>query len=250
MKILLNGACGRMGLVLRKMIEEGRQGASLAAAVDACGSGEGILKSLSDFSGEADCIVDFSNHAATTELCAYAAARGLPLVVATTGQTEQERETLLETSKKIPVLFSGNMSLGIAVLTSLARRAAEMFPDADVEIVEAHQNQKLDVPSGTALMLADAVRDARPEAELLVGRHENGKRSKREIGIHSLRMGNTVGVHEVIINTGTQLLTLRHEAQDRSLFAEGALAAAAFLISRKPGLYNMDDLVRQNKEDK
>ncbi len=250
MKILVNGACGRMGIVLRKMIEEGRQGASLAAAVDAYGSGEDILKSLSDFRGEADCIIDFSNHAATMELCAYAAARGLPLVVATTGQTAQERETIRETSKKIPVFFSGNMSLGIAVLTSLARQAAEMFPDADVEIVEAHHNQKLDVPSGTALMLANAVKDARPEAELLVGRHENGKRSKREIGIHSLRMGNTVGIHEVIINTGTQLLTLRHEAQDRSLFAEGALAAAAFLISREPGLYNMDDLVRQDKEDK
>ncbi len=250
MKILVNGACGRMGRVLRKMIEEGRQGASLAAAVDACGSGDGVLKSLSDFRGEADCIIDFSNHAATEELCAYAAARGLPLVVATTGQTDRERETIRETSKKIPVFFSGNMSLGIAVLTSLARQAAQMFPDADVEIVEAHHNQKLDVPSGTALMLADAVKDARPEAEFLVGRHENGKRSKREIGIHSLRMGNTVGVHEVILNTGTQLLTLRHEAQDRSLFAEGALAAAAFLISRKPGLYNMDDLVRQDEEVK
>lgn len=250
MKILLNGACGRMGLVMQKMIAEGRQNASLSAAVDAYGSGDGILKSLSGFDGEADCMIDFSNHAATNELCAYAAARGLPLVVATTGQTDEELETLRETSKKVPVFLSGNMSLGIAVLTSLARQAAKMFPDADIEIVEAHHNQKLDVPSGTALMLANAVRDARPEAEFLVGRHENGKRSKREIGIHSLRMGNTVGMHEVIVNTGTQILTLRHEAQDRSLFAEGALAAAAFLISRGPGLYNMDDLVRQDREDK
>ena len=111
--------------------------------------------------------------------------------------------------------------------------------------MESHHNQKLDVPSGTALMLAKAVQAARPEATLLVGRHENGKRTKAEVGIHSLRMGNTVGIHEVIINTGTQLLTLKHEAQDRALFADGAVAAAAFLVTQKPGLYTMDDLVKE-----
>ena len=100
------------------------------------------------------------------------------------------------------------------------------------------------MPSGTALMLAKAVKDARPEAEFLVGRHENGKRTKQEIGIHSLRMGNTVGIHEVIVNTGTQIITLKHEAQDRSLFAEGALTAAEFLAKQSAGLYNMDDMVK------
>lgn len=245
MKIILNGASGRMGRVLQTMIAEGRQGSSLAAAVDSFSQGDGILSSLSQFQGEADCIIDFSNHAATHTLCAYAAERSLPLVIATTGQTDEERAVILETSKRIPIFFSGNMSLGIAVLTQLARTAAKMFPEADIEIVEAHHNQKLDVPSGTALMLAHAVQDARPDSTLLVGRHENGKRSRQEIGIHSLRMGNTVGVHEVIVNTGTQILTLKHEAQDRSLFAEGALSAAAFLIGKAPGQYNMDDLVAQ-----
>ena len=127
-------------------------------------------------------------------------------------------------SKSIPLFYSGNMSLGIALLTEMARMAAKMFPEADIEIVEQHHNRKIDVPSGTALMLAHAVQEARPDTVLNVGRHENGKRSPKEIGIHSLRMGNTVGVHEVIVNTGTQVLTLKHEAQDRSLFAEGALA--------------------------
>ena len=119
-----------------------------------------------------------------------------------------------------------------------------MFPDADIEIVESHHNQKLDVPSGTALMLAKAVQEARPQAELVVGRHENGKRKKSEVGIHSLRMGNTVGIHEVIVNTGTQIITLKHEAQDRSLFAEGALTAAAFITGKEPGIYDMKDLVK------
>ena len=245
MKIILNGASGRMGKVLQAMISEGRQGSTLAAAVDFFSQDDGILSSLSQFQGEADCIIDFSNHAATGPLCAFAAERSLPLVIATTGQTDEERAVISETAKRIPLFYSGNMSLGIAVLTQLARTAAKMFPDADVEIVESHHNQKLDVPSGTALMLAHAVQDVRPDSNLLVGRHENGKRTRQEIGIHSLRMGNTVGIHEVIVNTGTQILTLKHEAQDRSLFAEGALSAAAFLIGKRPGLYNMDDLVAQ-----
>ncbi len=245
MKIILNGASGRMGKVLQAMIAEGRQGSTLAAAVDSFSQDDGVLSSLSQFQGEADCIIDFSNHAATGPLCAFAAERSLPLVIATTGQTDEERAVISETAKRIPLFYSGNMSLGIAVLTQLARTAAKMFPDADVEIVESHHNQKLDVPSGTALMLAHAVQDVRPDSNLLVGRHENGKRTRQEIGIHSLRMGNTVGIHEVIVNTGTQILTLKHEAQDRSLFAEGALSAAAFLIGKRPGLYNMDDLVAQ-----
>jgi 4-hydroxy-tetrahydrodipicolinate reductase len=144
------------------------------------------------------------------------------------------------------VFRSANMSLGIAVLLDLARRAARMFPDADVEIVEAHHNQKLDVPSGTALMLANAVRSVRPEAEFVVGRHENGKRKKSEIGIHSLRLGNEVGMHEILITTGNETLTLKHEAESRALFAEGALAAAAWLMGKPAGLYNMQDLLEES----
>lgn len=243
MKILVNGACGHMGRALRAMIDQGNNGAELAANVDAYGQEDGVLSSLTAFTGDADCIVDFSNHAATKELTDYAVARKMPLVIATTGQTEEEIALIHKAAESVPVFFSGNMSLGIAVLTRLVRDTVKMFPDADVEIVEQHHNRKLDVPSGTALMLGRAVQEARPDAELLVGRHENGKRKKTEVGIHSLRMGNTVGVHEVIINTGTQILTLKHEAQDRSLFAEGALAAAAFLIGKAPGLYDMNAIV-------
>ncbi len=241
MKIIINGAGGRMGKALTAMVEAGCRSSVLAAAVDPFV--EGFLPTLDAFNGEADCIIDFSNHSGTAALTAYAAEKNLPLVIATTGHTEEELAVIRAASEKIPVFYSGNMSLGIALLVQLARQTAKMFPDADVEIVESHHNQKLDVPSGTALMLARAVQDARPASHLLVGRHENGKRTKEEIGIHSLRMGNTVGIHEVIVNTGTQIITLKHEAQDRSLFAEGALAAAAFLCGKAPGMYNMDDIV-------
>ena len=243
MKLIVNGAAGHMGRALCALIAQGRQGAALAAMVDRC-PGEGMLGALRDFPGEADCIVDFSHHAATEELTDYAVARGIPLVVATTGQTEAELACIHRAAEAVPLFFSANMSLGVAVLSSLVKQAAAMFPDADIEIVEQHHNRKLDVPSGTALMLGRAVQEARPEAELVVGRHENGKRDPREVGIHSLRMGNTVGIHEVYINTGTEVLTLRHEAQDRALFAAGALSAAAFLQGKAPGLYNMDDLTR------
>ena len=240
MKFVINGAGGRMGKALRAMIAP----CDLAAAVDPFVQEGGMLASLDAFEGEADCIIDFSNHAGTEALLTYAKAKKMPVVIATTGHTEEELALIREASATVPVFYSGNMSVGIALLTRLARQTAAMFPNADIEIVESHHNQKLDVPSGTALMLAKAVKDARPEAELLIGRHENGKRTKQEIGIHSLRMGNTVGIHEVIVNTGTQIITLKHEAQDRSLFAEGALAAAEFLAGKTPGLYNMDDMVK------
>ena len=243
MNIIINGAGGRMGRALRAMAEKGCRNAVLAGMVDPYVNEEGMLDSLTAFEGNADCIIDFSNHAGTADLVAYAAERKLPVVIATTGHTEEELALIRKAAEEVPVFYSGNMSLGIALLTHLARETARMFPDADVEIVESHHNQKLDVPSGTALMLARAVQDARPESRFVVGRHENGKRAKEEIGIHSLRMGNTVGIHEVIVNTGTQIITLKHEAQDRSLFAEGALAAAAFLVGKAPGMYNMDDMV-------
>ena len=243
MNILINGAGGRMGRALTAMIAKGCRNAVLAGAVDPFVREEGILPSLADFEGSAHCIIDFSNHEGTRALLDYAVAKGLPVVICTTGHTEEELSAIRAAAEQIPLFHSGNMSLGIAVLTQLVRKAAAMFPDADIEIVESHHNQKLDVPSGTALMLARAVQDSRPGSNMLVGRHENGKRTRQEIGIHSLRMGSTVGIHEVIINTGTQVITLKHEAQDRSLFAEGALSAAAFLIGKAPGLYTMDDIV-------
>ena len=232
-----------MGRALSAMVQNSPD-ITVAGAVDAFVKEEGFVSSLAQCKEKADCIIDFSNHAGTKDLMDYAVEKAIPVVVCTTGHTEQELAYIQKAAEKVAVFHSGNMSVGIALLTRLAKETAKMFPDADIEIVESHHNQKLDVPSGTALMLAKAVQQVRLGAKLLVGRHENGKRTKEEIGIHSLRMGNTVGIHEVIVNTGTQIITLKHEAQDRSLFAEGALTAAAFLTAQTPGLYNMEDLVK------
>ena len=245
MRILVNGAGGRMGTVLRAMIETGCHNAVLVGAVGRKASGNGIVTSLYDIPGKADCIIDFSNHAGIYNLLHYALEQCVPVVVATTGHTGEEFTAIKAAANKIPVFYSGNLSLGIALLMQTVRAAMAMFPDADVEIVESHHNQKLDVPSGTALMLARAVQDVRPEMRLLVGRREEGKREKPEIGIHSLRMGNTVGTHEVLISTDSQVISLKQEALNRSLFAEGALSAAAFLIKQPPGLYGMDDLMKE-----
>ena len=242
MKIIVHGAAGRMGREVMRLISAEGSNNTLAAAVDAYGEGD-MLTSLDLFSGEADCIIDFSNHTATPALLEYAKKRGIAVIIATTGHTKEELDGIKAASESIPVFFSANMSLGVALLCNLAKTAAAAFPDADIEIIEKHHNRKLDVPSGTALMLADSVREARPEAEYLIGRHDYGKRTKEEIGIHSLRLGNVVGEHEVIISTDTQIITLKHEAQSRSLFAEGAISAAEFLCGKGAGLYQMKDIV-------
>jgi len=246
MKIIVNGALGHMGAIVCDVVREGVYGAELAARVDRCAQNgtEGLYAALTDYTGKADCVIDFSNHAGIEELLAYCVERELPVVVATTGHTAEEKEKIFEASKHIPVFFSGNMSVGVAVLCSLAQKAAAMYLDADIEIIEKHHNRKLDVPSGTALMLAESIRKVREEAEFNIGRHTNGKRQKNEIGIHSLRYGNEVGTHEVIISNGSETLTLKHEAENRSLFARGAVTAASFITGKDPGLYAMGDIMK------
>lgn len=247
MNIIIHGAAGRMGRMVEEAARAGFARARVAALVDPRmpeGGAAGCYAALRDYDGPADAVIDFSNHAAVRELLDCCVARKLPVVVGTTGQTEAELALISAAAEQIPVFRSANMSVGVAVLADLARRAAAAFPAADIEIVEIHHNQKLDVPSGTALLLADAVREARPDATLLVGRHENGKRTAREIGIHSIRLGNEVGTHEIYISTGSETIALRHQAHGRALFAEGALTAAAFLIGKPAGLYGMEDVLK------
>ena len=243
MDIVINGANGRMGRILSDMIGS-ESGCRVAARVDRDAQG-GCLAALSDYAGPADVLIDFSHHAAAADVMDYCLARELPAVIATTGHTEDELALIRKAAGSIPVFLSANMSIGVALLADMARRAASVFPDADIEIIERHHNQKLDVPSGTALLLARRIRDARPEARFVVGRHENGKRAPQEIGIHSLRYGGEVGTHEVIIAAGGETITLKHEAESRALFASGALAAARFLTGVGPGLYDMRDLIAQ-----
>ena len=241
MNIILNGAKGRMGRIVDAAAAAG--GHSVVARVDFGYAGGEGLRTLDEYQGPADVVIDFSNHAATAQVTEYCIKRGLPVVVATTGQTEEELALIDGAAKTVPVFLSANMSLGVALLADLAKKAAAVFPDADIEIIEKHHNQKLDVPSGTALLLARRIKEARPAAEFVIGRHENGKRTKAEIGIHSLRLGNEVGVHEIIIATGSETITLKHEAENRSLFAQGALAAAAFIAGKAPGMYDMRSII-------
>ncbi len=190
-----------------------------------------------------DVIIDFSHHSATKGLLAFATENKIPLVLATTGQTEEEINLIKEAGGKIPLFFAANYSLGIALLIELAKKTAAVFPEAEIEIIEKHHNRKVDAPSGTALKIAESLKEVRENATFNCSRSGLAKRTKEEIGIHAVRMGNIVGDHEVIIGTESQTITLKHEAHSRSLFAEGALTAARFLIDKEAGLYDMKSMI-------
>ena len=192
---------------------------------------------------EADVVIDFSHHTAVNDVLAYAKEIGAAAVIGTTGHTQEEKEAIFTAAEEIPVFYAGNVSLGIAVLCRLVKQAASFFPDADIEIVEVHHTRKVDAPSGTALMLFNAVKEVRPEAVANCGRSGEGKRTKEEIGIHALRMGNVVGIHEVHINTGNQTLVLKHESGSRAMLADGAVSAARFMEGKGVGLYNMESIL-------
>ena len=192
---------------------------------------------------EADVVVDFSHHTAIADVLAYAKSIGAAAVIGTTGHTEEEKALIYAAAEEIPVFYAGNVSLGIAVLCRLVKQAASYFPDADIEIVEIHHTRKVDAPSGTAHMLFNAVKEVRPNAWENCGRSGEGKRTKDEIGVHALRMGNVVGIHEVHINTGNQTLTLKHESGSRAMLADGAVAAARFMEGKDKGLYNMESIL-------
>ena len=246
MRLLISGLCGHMGSEVARLALAGYRGAELAGGVDPFGYAESEIPCAPDFASAAadvDCIVDFSHHSGTHALLDFAVAHHLPLVLATTGQTEEELAAIQAASKEIPLFFAANYSLGIALLIELAKKTAAAMPEAEIEIIEKHHNRKLDAPSGTALALADAIREVRPQATVVTGRSGHGKRAPEEIGIHAIRMGNIVGEHEVIVGTPNQTITLKHEAHDRALFAEGALAAAEYLCGKPAGLYDMKSLV-------
>ena len=252
MNILISGICGFMGREVEKLCLDGYRGARLSVGVDISAGGErdNVFATFSDVPYDApiDCIVDFSHHSATPALLSFATERKIPTVLCTTGHTEDELLEIEKAARYIPVFFSANMSLGVALLVELARNAAKALPEAEIEIIEKHHDRKLDAPSGTALMLADSIREVRPEAYANVGRSGHGKRTKEEIGIHAIRMGNVVGEHEVILATQNQTITLKHEAHSRALFAEGALAAAEYLVNVPAGMHDMKSLVGQNSK--
>ena len=240
MKAILCGANGAMGRLIGGIL-----GGEVVGKVSIDG-GNGVPKTFAELGAvEADVLIDFSHHTAVADVLAYAKANGCAAVIGTTGHTPAEKELIYAAAREIPVFYSGNMSLGIAVLCRLAKEAAKYFPEADIEIVEVHHNRKVDAPSGTAHMLFQAIKEVRPNAVENCGRAGEGKRTRDEIGVSSLRMGNVVGIHEVHICTGTQTLTLKHEATTRAMLADGAVDAARFMVGKGIGLYNMEDMLNR-----
>ena len=249
MKILICGIGGRMGAEVKKMVLDGYRDSELCAGYDV-NPVTAECPTYTDWSAVVetpDCIIDFSHHAGTKALLEYATDKNIPVVLATTGHDETEKGYIAAAAKKIPLFHSANMSLGVALLCELAKTAAKTFPDADIEIIEKHHNRKIDAPSGTALLLAQSIQKIRENAFFTFGRKGHAKREKDEIGVHAIRMGNIVGEHEVIIGTDTQTITLKHEAHSRSLFAEGAIAAADFIKDKSAGLYDMYSMIGDNE---
>ncbi len=238
MRAIVCGANGAMGKLISQRLGDRQVG---AVSIDGENGASRTFQELGD--RQADVVIDFSHHSAVKEVLDYAEECGCAVVIGTTGHTEEEKQRIYAAGEKIPVFYSGNMSLGIAVLCRLAKQAAAAFPEADIEIVETHHNRKVDAPSGTAHMLFQAIQQVRPQSTEHCGRAGEGKRTKDEVGVSSLRMGGIVGIHEIHICTSTQQLVLRHEAFDRGMFADGAVEAAAFLARKQPGIYNMENLL-------
>ena len=238
MRAIVCGANGAMGKLICDIL-----GDEVVGKVSIDGE-NGVPKTFEEL-GEvsADVIIDFSHHTAVGSVLNYAKTIGAAAVIGTTGHDDEEKALIAAASEEIPVFFSGNVSMGIAVLCRLAKQAASFFPDANIEIVEVHHTRKVDAPSGTALMLFNAVKEVRPEAWANCGRSGEGKRTPEEIGIHALRMGNVVGIHEVHIVTPTQSLTLKHESGSRAMLADGAVDAARFIAGKPAGLYNMENIL-------
>lgn len=248
-RIILNGCNGKMGRVITDIVNR-RNDCAIVAGVDRVIDQNGpypVFNKLSDIHIDADVIIDFSNPAALTDLCSYAAEKKLGIVIATTGYDKEQIEQIHALAKTVPVFFSFNMSLGINLLAELARKAAAVLEGFDIEIIEKHHNQKLDAPSGTALMLADEINDQMNQQFFYEynrqPKHE--KRNSKEIGLHAVRGGTIVGEHEILFAGRDEIITLSHSARSKEVFAVGAVNAAVFLQKKSAGLYTMKELVAE-----
>ena len=238
MRAVLFGANGAMGKLISQLLGE-----EIVGKVSIDGE-SGVAKTFAELGKvEADVVIDFSHHTAVADVLSCAKSLGASAVIGTTGHTAEEKAMIRAAAEEIPVFYAGNVSLGIAVLCRLVKQAAAFFPDADIEIVETHHTRKVDAPSGTAHMLFHAIKEVRPNAVENCGRSGEGKRTKDEIGIHALRLGSVVGIHEVHIHTQNQSLTLRHESGSRAMLAEGAVDAARFMVGKDKGLYDMESIL-------
>ena len=238
-----------MGRVIQQLVAE-RTDCTIAAGVDLFADSAAAFPAytnIADVQEEADVIIDFSHPSLLTPILSYAAQKGgIPAVLCTTGYSAEQVEALKTAAQTQPVFYSRNMSLGINLLIELSKKAAKVLGDLfDIEIIEKHHNQKIDAPSGTALMLADAIASVRDgETQYVYDRHaQRKKREKSEIGLHAVRGGTIVGEHEVVFAGNHEVITLSHSAQSKELFATGAVNAAVYMCGKGPGLYDMSDMI-------
>ena len=249
-KIILVGCNGRMGRAISEHVKT-LDNVEISAGVDICDVQNydyHVYSDINAIESPEGVIVDFSNRSLTKSILEFAEKNNVPAVICSTGHTESELNLITEASSKIPVFRSANMSLGINLLVMLAKRAASLLEDSfDIEIIEKHHNQKLDAPSGTALLIANALNETLSyDAEYVYDRHkEHKKRDHNEIGIHAIRGGTIVGEHEVIFAGQDEIVSIAHRADSRFVFAKGAIEAAIYLKDKKPGMYDMNSLLSE-----
>lgn len=238
-----------MGNVITALVS-GRNDCKIVAGVDISDKPEcaySVYRNINDVKEEADAVIDFSHPSTLENLLSFSAANSkLPLVLCTTGYSPEQVSSISKASEFSPIFYSRNMSLGINLIIELAKKASEVLGEQfDIEIVEKHHNQKIDAPSGTALMIADAIASTRADtSHYMYDRHsQRKKRDNNEIGIHSIRGGTIVGEHEIIFAGNHEVITLSHSAQSKELFASGAVNAAVFMNGKTPGLYDMSDMI-------
>lgn len=247
-KIILSGANGKMGRVIQNVVSS-RDDCEIVAGVDLNTESNSfpVYSNISEITEDADVIIDFSNPAALESLLTYSEANNMPVVIATTGFDENQKEMIKEASKKCPVFFTYNMSMGINLLANLAKKAVSVLgSDFDIEIIEKHHNQKIDAPSGTALMLADAIcEEIDNPMKYEYDRHsKREKRTKNEIGLHAVRGGTIVGEHDIMFCGRDEIITLSHSARSKEIFAVGAVNAAVYMSGKEAGLYDMAELIK------
>ena len=245
LRVIISGYSGSMGKVLTKCANEDSE------LEIVCGSSKDDLdvpfktyQKMSDVEELADVIIDFSHHSTIDDTLSYAIKTKTPIVIATTGFNDEELTKIKKASNIIPIFHSSNMSLGVNVLVKLVKEAAKSLNGFDIEIIEKHHNKKLDAPSGTAVMIANGVKEVLPDSEYIYGRHgRSDKRSSNEIGIHAIRGGTIVGEHTTIFAGHDEVVEIKHSAQSKDIFAKGAIAAAKFLVKQEAGYYNMNNML-------
>ena len=249
-KLIISGCNGKMGGVVTA-IAKNQDDIEIVAGFDINDEnkyGYPVYKNPADFKGEADVIIDFSHPDMLEGLLKFATETKTPVVVATTGLSDEQKEQMKKASEITPLFFSANMSLGVNLLIELAQKATKVLADNfDIEIIEKHHNQKIDAPSGTALAIADSINDTlESRKEYVYDRHAvRKKRTKNEIGIHAIRGGTIVGEHSVIFAGKDEIIELKHEAMSKEIFAVGAVAAAKYIAGKPAKMYNMQDLVSE-----